>query len=56
MKIRCSAANDSFDHDNDTFNGIHPMILAAKANSEDLPNWKQATTKVDAEGFWEELD
>jgi hypothetical protein len=34
---------------------LHPLALAAKANSEDNPRWEQAMNGPDSEGYWEAL-
>ena len=34
---------------------LHPLALAAKANSEDNPRWEQAMNGPDSEGYWEAM-
>jgi hypothetical protein len=34
---------------------LHPLALAAKANSEDTPNWHEAMNGPNSEGFWEAM-
>jgi hypothetical protein len=41
------------DVDTGTVEWMHPMILAAKANSEDNPTWEQAMNGPDQAGYWE---
>ena len=41
------------DHDYETYEWIHPMILAAKANSEDTPTWEEAMNGPLADGYME---
>ncbi|MHA7927753.1 MAG: reverse transcriptase domain-containing protein, partial [Marinobacter sp.] len=41
------------DFDLDTFEWIHPLILAAKANTEDNPSWEEAMNGPLADGYWE---
>jgi len=36
--------------------GIQPMALAAKANSEDMPNFYQAMNSNDAEGYYQAME
>ena len=40
------------DHDNGTIEWLHPLILAARANAEDNPSWKEAMNGPLAEGYW----
>jgi Reverse transcriptase (RNA-dependent DNA polymerase) len=44
-----------YDAVEETVKYLHPMILAAKANSEDTPNWNQAMNGPDCEGYWEAM-
>ena len=41
------------DPENDLVEWMHPMILAAKANAEDCPNWEEAMNGPFKEGYWE---
>jgi transposase InsO family protein len=34
----------------------HPLLLMMKANALDNPNWHQATTGMDADGYWNAMD
>jgi hypothetical protein len=36
----------------ETIKQLHPLVLAAKANSEDTPNWTQAMNGPDRDGYW----
>ena len=47
-----SLAINDMDMDNDTYEWLHPMILAAKANAEDNPSWEEAMNGPLAEGYW----
>ena len=42
-----------YDQDSSTCEWLHPMILAAKANSEDNPNWEAAMNGPLADGYME---
>ena len=42
-----------YDQDSSTCEWLHPMILAAKANSEDNPNWEEAMNGPLADGYME---
>eukprot|EP00980_Cylindrotheca_fusiformis_P027374 scaffold20213_cov51-Cylindrotheca_fusiformis.AAC.2 len=43
----------SYDYDLSTCEWLHPLILAAKANSEDNPTWEQAMNGPLADGYWD---
>lgn len=38
-----------------TVEWMHPMILAAKMNSEDTPNWNEAMSGPNKQGFWQAM-
>jgi len=40
------------DPDDGTLDWMNPMILGAKANSEDTPTWELAMNGPDCEGYW----
>ena len=42
-----------YNYEDSTCELLHPMILAAKANSEDNPNWEQAMNGPLKKGYWE---
>ena len=42
-----------YDHENSTCEWLHPMILAAKANSEDNPTWEEAMNGPLRQGYLE---
>jgi hypothetical protein len=44
---------DEKDPEMNTVEWMHPMILAAKANNEDNPNWDEARNGRLKEGYWE---
>ena len=43
----------SYDYLNRTIETWNPMVLGAKVNGEDNPNWNQAMNGPNAQGFWE---
>ena len=43
----------SFDEVTKTLKEWDPLVLAAKANAEDTPDWNMAMNGPNAEGFWE---
>jgi Reverse transcriptase (RNA-dependent DNA polymerase) len=43
------------DVDHNTVEWMHPMILAAKANSEDTPRWEEAMNGPNKAGYWEAM-
>ena len=43
----------NYDEEEGTMEDWTPYALAAKANSEDIPNWYEAMNGPDREGFWE---
>ncbi|CAJ1956067.1 unnamed protein product [Cylindrotheca closterium] len=47
------ALTTNFDQDSETCEWLHPMILAAKANSEDNPGWEEAMNGPLANGYME---
>ncbi|CAJ1955020.1 unnamed protein product [Cylindrotheca closterium] len=47
------ALTTDFDQDSETCEWLHPMILAAKANSEDNPGWEEAMNGPLANGYME---
>ena len=44
------------DRSDGTFLEISPLILAVRANSLDTPNWHQAMSGPDADGYWEAME
>ena len=48
-----SLIQDETDPETNTVEWMHPMILAAKANSEDNPTWDEAMSGPLKEGYWE---
>jgi hypothetical protein len=48
-----SLTEDETDLKENTVEWMHPMILAAKANSEDNPTWDEAMNGPLKEGYWE---
>ncbi|CAJ1961247.1 unnamed protein product [Cylindrotheca closterium] len=47
-----AACEPYHDHDTGLQDDLHPMILAAKANSEDNPNWNEAMNGPLRQGYW----
>ncbi|CAJ1967493.1 unnamed protein product [Cylindrotheca closterium] len=47
------ALTTDFDQDSETCEWLHPMILAAKANSKDNPGWEEAMNGPLADGYME---
>jgi predicted short-subunit dehydrogenase-like oxidoreductase (DUF2520 family) len=45
-----------YDELHETVEFVHPMVLAAKANSEDTPNWHQAMNGPNKEGYWKAME
>lgn len=43
------------DLEHGTVEWLHPMVLAAKANSEDTPNWEQAMNGPEKAGYWKAM-
>jgi hypothetical protein len=48
-----SLTQDETDPITNLIEWMHPMILAAKANSEDNPTWDEAMNGPLKEGYWE---
>ena len=48
-----SYISQSLNQDHDTWEAPHPLLLAAKASSEDNPNWHQAMNGPFADQFHE---
>jgi hypothetical protein len=48
-----SNINTSIDEEEDTVECMHPMNLAAKANSQDNPTWNEAMNGLLKQGDWE---
>lgn len=46
------ACEPFYDHETGLQDDLHPMILAAKANSEDNPNWNEAMNGPLRQGYW----
>jgi hypothetical protein len=53
FKQMWSLTQDETDLKENTVEWMHPMILAAKANSEDNPTWDEAMNGPLKEGYWE---
>jgi hypothetical protein len=53
FKRTWSLTQDETDLKENTVEWMHPMILAAKANNEDNPNWDEAMNGPLKEGYWE---
>jgi hypothetical protein len=53
FKRMWSLTEDETDLKENTVEWMHPMILAAKANSEDNPTWDEAMNGPLKEGYWE---
>jgi hypothetical protein len=51
--MRLIAAYTDVEHN--TVEWMHPMILAAKANSEDTPRWEEAMNGPNKAGYWEAM-
>ncbi len=53
MRAMLALVDDHTDIDTRTIEWMHPMMLGAKANSEDNPNWAQAMNGPDQAGYWD---
>ena len=52
LKGMMAQMKQNVDPDDGTLDWMNPMILGAKANSEDTPTWEQAMNGPDRDGYW----
>jgi len=52
LKSMMAQMQQDIDPNDGTLDWMNPMILGAKANSEDTPTWEQAMNGPDCEGYW----